>query len=140
MQDQMDTTQGEQATVFSERRGAERHRVLKGATLSFNNGYGAFECVVKNLSETGARLAFGETSAVPSQFSLQFSGEKQRRQAVVRWRTMNALGVSMEWFLGPLATRIGRQARESKCQWGRASVPVILMPTRSCLRQRNSAW
>lgn len=80
--------------MFAERRGTERHRVFKGATLSFNKGYGAFECVVKNLSDGGARLSFGETSAVPNQFSLQLSGDNARRPAIVRWRTINAIGIS----------------------------------------------
>lgn len=32
--------------VFAERRAVTRRRVLKGATLSFNNGYGALEGLV----------------------------------------------------------------------------------------------
>jgi hypothetical protein len=34
---------GVDGEVFAERRRAPRHRVLKGATLSFNKGYGALE-------------------------------------------------------------------------------------------------
>lgn len=82
--------------VFTDRRSGERRRVLKGARLAFNKGFGAFECVVRNLSESGARLSFGETSAVPSQFDLQISGEDVFRKATVRWRTMTALGVSFD--------------------------------------------
>ena len=45
---------GVDGAVFAERRAALRRRVLKGATVSFNNGYSSFECVVRNQSE-GAR-------------------------------------------------------------------------------------
>jgi hypothetical protein len=82
--------------VFPDRRGAERRRVLKGAKLIFNKGYGAFECVARNVSESGARLTLGETSAVPSQFDLLISGDDLVRRATVRWRTMTALGVSFD--------------------------------------------
>jgi hypothetical protein len=67
---------------------------LKGAIVRFNNGYGAFECVVRNLSENGARLTFGETSAVPAAFDLKIAGDKQVRDARVRWRTPDSVGVS----------------------------------------------
>lgn len=78
---------------FAERRAAPRRRVLKGATLSFNKGYGALECVVRNESEKGALLAFGETSAVPPAFDMTIKGCDARRAAQVRWRTMTQVGV-----------------------------------------------
>jgi hypothetical protein len=79
--------------VFTERRGAPRRRVLKGATLSFNKGYGALECVVRNESEKGALLGFGETSAVPPAFAMTIKGSDVPRAAQVRWRTMTQVGV-----------------------------------------------
>ena len=82
--------------VFADRRSGDRRRVLKGARLSFNNGFGAFECVVRNLSPDGARLTFGETSAVPNNFDLLIAGEQEMRRATVRWRQMTALGVAFE--------------------------------------------
>lgn len=80
----------------TERRGARRQRVLKGAQLSFNGGYGALECTVRNLSETGARLVFGETSAVPPKFQFRLAGEARRVQATVRWRSMTDIGISFD--------------------------------------------
>ncbi|MEQ1953170.1 PilZ domain-containing protein [Mesorhizobium yinganensis] len=82
--------------VFPDRRASERRRVLKGAKLTFNKGYGSFECVVRNVSDHGARLTFGDTSAIPSQFDLLISGEDRARRATVRWRSMTALGVSFD--------------------------------------------
>ncbi len=76
-----------------ERRSAGRRRVLKGATLTFNRGYGAFECLVRNISQTGARLSFGETSAVPAAFSLSIKGEDGAINARVRWRSLTEIGV-----------------------------------------------
>lgn len=78
---------------LSDRRSQDRRRVLKGATLTFNKGYGAFECVVKNLSENGARLAFGDVAAVPSQFDIRIGGETGLRRALVQWRSGSSIGV-----------------------------------------------
>ena len=80
--------------VFTERRGAIRRRVLKGATIAFNNGYSSFECVVKNQSERGAKLSFAETFALPRTFLLMISGE-ERVRAEIRWSSMTDVGVEL---------------------------------------------
>lgn len=82
--------------VFAERRANPRRRVLKGATLSFNKGYGALQCVVRNESGRGALLAFGDTAAVPAAFDLTIKGKDGSCAARVRWRTMTAVGVEFE--------------------------------------------
>ena len=79
-----------------ERRAARRQRVLKGATLSFNKGYSAFECVVRNLSERGARLSLAETFGLPGRFRLAIGDEEKGRTARVVWRRSDAIGVSFE--------------------------------------------
>jgi hypothetical protein len=78
----------------AERRSQKRHRVLKGAIIRFNKGYGAFECVVRNLSENGAKLTFGGTSAIPAAFELKIAGDERMREARVRWRSPDSVGVS----------------------------------------------
>ena len=78
------------------RRAETRRRVLKGATLTFNRGYSAFECLVRNQSEKGAMLSLGETFALPAQFDLEISGEAGRRKAHVRWRSLQTVGVSFD--------------------------------------------
>lgn len=82
--------------LFADRRGETRRRVLKGARLAFNKGYGAMECVVRNQSERGARLVLGDTMGVPSRFDLEISGEGDLRPATVRWRTGEAVGIAFD--------------------------------------------
>jgi hypothetical protein len=77
----------------TERRCIHRRRVLKGAMLTFNNGFGVFEGVVRNQSERGAMLALGETAGVPMAFDLAISLDETTRPAQVRWRSTNAVGV-----------------------------------------------
>lgn len=82
--------------VFAERRGDMRRRVLKGAVLSFNHGFGSFEGTLRNQSEHGGKLTFGEALAVPPTFELQIAGEDKPRMARIRWRSMTALGVEFD--------------------------------------------
>ncbi len=82
--------------VFEDRRKEMRHRVFKGGKLTFNRGYGALECVVRNLSASGARLRFGETSGVPARFDLQIAGEPGIRSAQVRWRSLTDAGIEFD--------------------------------------------
>lgn len=78
--------------VFAERRAQLRQRVFKGGSISFNGGYGAMDCVVRNLSANGAKLVFGDGYAVPARFSLRISGEASR-EAEVCWRNLREIGI-----------------------------------------------
>ena len=79
-------------TERPERRAVRRRRVLKGGVLTFG-GLGVFEAVVRNQSEKGAMLTFGDTTGVPASFDLAISGDDKKSQAQVRWRSLNAIGV-----------------------------------------------
>ena len=74
-----------------ERRGEHRRRVLKGGLVTFG-GLGVFEGVVRNLTDKGAMLSFGDTAGVPKAFDLAIS-DGAKRQVQMRWRSMNAVGV-----------------------------------------------
>ncbi|MEX0345900.1 MAG: PilZ domain-containing protein [Rhizobiaceae bacterium] len=79
-----------------ERRAERRKRVLKGATITFNRGYGALQCVARNMTENGAMLAFGDTAGVPAIFDIQFAHEDETRKARIRWRKSEMVGVEFE--------------------------------------------
>ena len=49
---------------------ARRMRVLKAAHAGFNNQFSAVPCVVRDMSDTGARIEFDLGWIVPSQFTL----------------------------------------------------------------------
>lgn len=90
----METSLLHSDTVQAERRGHIRHKVFKGGTISFNNGYGAIECIVRNLSDDGALLTFGETTGVPNRFALRIGGDLLRN-AEIRWRSATKIGVAL---------------------------------------------
>ncbi len=82
-----------QPEYHGERRQERRKRVLKGATITFNNGYGALQCVARNMTKDGAMLAFGETTGIPPVFDIKFADQTSERRAHVCWRNPQFVGV-----------------------------------------------
>ena len=79
----------------SERRDGRRRRMFKGARVVFNGGYSSFSCTIRNLTESGALLNFGDTLGIPSHFDLELEGGR-RRPCTVRWRDGGLMGVSFD--------------------------------------------
>lgn len=77
---------------------ARRVRVLKGAQAAFNREHSAVPCVVRDLSETGAKIEFDLGWVVPSTFTLfvEIDGFKVECEKV--WHRGNLYGVR---FVGP---------------------------------------
>lgn len=78
---------------MEERRIAPRKRTLKGARIAINDGYSTFDCTVRNLSETGAKLKLASTLGVPDAFDLIFD-DGRKFACTVMWRQGEELGVS----------------------------------------------
>ena len=73
-----------------ERRKWSRRRTIRGARTVWPNGDSS-ECIVTNLSETGAQLRLRGPS--PNVFDLIVDGEKSGRTCFVIWRKGNRVGV-----------------------------------------------
>jgi hypothetical protein len=81
----------EQAVVNIEsKRGAPRQRVLKPGKIAFNGG--AIDCVVRNISETGAAVEVTSQLGIPGEFNLLIAGSN--RPCQVMWRRENRIGVA----------------------------------------------
>lgn len=79
--------------VQDEKRAEPRHRVLKGGNIFFNKGYGAYDCVLKNLSDSGALIKMEDSSGIPGVFDFTIKGEEFRQQATLAWRSNGMAGV-----------------------------------------------
>jgi hypothetical protein len=77
------------------RRVARRVRTLKKGTIVIQGGYSVFDCVIRNISDTGAMLQVGGLG-IPSHFTLKYDGPTPTHPCTVRWRTENAMGVSFD--------------------------------------------
>jgi len=80
---------------MSEHRIAQRQRVLKGGTISFNGGAG-IDCTVRNLSETGAALEVESPVGVPDQFTLVFGDGRGSKSCHVVWRKPGRIGIAFD--------------------------------------------
>lgn len=76
-----------------ERRDSSRRRVYLGAGIRHPLVLSQTECLVRNLSEGGARLALSETVPVPGRFELVTKGRDAACTVEVVWRRGDALGV-----------------------------------------------
>lgn len=70
-----------------------RSRTLLGAKIVLDGGYSVFDCVVKDISEAGARLKVQNAVSVPETFKLMIS-DGRTFEAVVKWRRIDSVGVS----------------------------------------------
>ena len=70
----------------SERRVAPRMRTLKRAKIVFNNGYSTFDCIVRNISATGALLTIDEAAHLPKVFEILIGEQGERRPAKLVYR------------------------------------------------------
>jgi hypothetical protein len=78
------------------RRRAARVRALKNGTIVFNNGYSTYDCVIRNLSATGAMLVLSGGFAVPDTFELRMDAPQPPHRCAVRWRGADRMGVSFD--------------------------------------------
>lgn len=78
-----------------ENRSAQRRRTLLGAKIVINSGGSVFDCLVKNLSETGALIHIENSLAAPSHFTLQLS-DGRHFECQVMWRGATRLGVKFQ--------------------------------------------
>lgn len=71
---------------------ARRDRVLKTGSITF--GGAAIDCVVRNMSSTGAALEVASPVGVPDEFVLVIAADDVRRQCIVVWRKGKRTGVA----------------------------------------------
>jgi hypothetical protein len=70
-------------------------RTLKKATIILRGGYSVYDCIIRNLSDTGAMLQVSPLG-IPNHFDLKFDAPVPSHPCSVRWRTDSAMGVSFD--------------------------------------------
>ena len=79
-----------------EHRTATRSRSVLKAQIRYNSGLMSAPCVVRDISETGARLELAGDLALPDQFDLHIDKKNATRPALVRWQRAREFGVVFE--------------------------------------------
>ena len=70
-----------------------RKRMLKGGTIAFNGRHSTLPCVVRDLSNTGARLQVAQANSVPDTFELLIDLDGFEAPVEVAWRDLSEVGV-----------------------------------------------
>ncbi|MBE7202427.1 MAG: PilZ domain-containing protein [Parafilimonas terrae] len=81
---------------MSEHRREARQRVFLKGRIVFNNGASSFDCLVRDLSATGARLMMSDATTLPEVFDLYIPQKDRTYRATLRWRREDGIGVIFE--------------------------------------------
>ncbi len=73
-------------------RTAKRHRVLKTAKIVLDD-WRAIDCMLRDLSETGARIRVSSTGNVPHLFRLFTATDNMIRDVQIAWKHHDEVGV-----------------------------------------------
>jgi PilZ domain len=78
---------------MEERRTFPRSRAYIRAQIAYNNRCCTMDCLVRNMSQDGARLIFAGAATIPAKFDIVIRQQGRYRPARVIWREETALGV-----------------------------------------------
>ncbi|HVG51562.1 MAG TPA: PilZ domain-containing protein [Xanthobacteraceae bacterium] len=81
---------------MSEKRNSARNPSFLGGTITYNHDLWSADCVVKNLSEGGARLSGRNLPALPDKFDLSIPQRNVKYRVQMRWRVGDQIGVAFE--------------------------------------------
>src|SRR5712675_965592 len=79
---------------MSERRNATRQKSFLRGCIHFNHRRTVIDCLVRDISDTGARLIFSDSVSVPDVVDLFIPQKEQTLRAHVQWRRGDELGVA----------------------------------------------
>jgi hypothetical protein len=77
-----------------ERRKAQRSRTYFKGQISFNNRYSTLDCLVRNMSEAGARIVFADTVPIPGEFDVMIREKSESKRASMVWRNETEAGIA----------------------------------------------
>jgi PilZ domain len=80
----------------AEQRQASRLRSLVGARIVLNNGQATVDCLIRDVSETGAKLILSSPVPLPDRFDLIVPQKGITRRVRVAWRRATEIGVRFE--------------------------------------------
>jgi hypothetical protein len=80
--------------AMSEHRREVRQKTFLKGRIIFNKGASSMDCLVRDLSASGARLALTETTTLPEGFDLYIPQKEKTYRASLCWRRADGIGVT----------------------------------------------
>ena len=79
---------------MAERRRTQRQKSFLRGCVYFNKRRNALDCLIRDLSEHGARIIFSENVSVPDLVDLYIPQKEQTVRARVQWRHGDEIGLA----------------------------------------------
>lgn len=105
---------------MDDRRRSTRKRSFLRGCVYFNKRRNAFDCLIRDISDDGARIVFSDTVSVPDIVELYIPQKEQTLRARVQWRHGDEIGLVFPDAIraadgtseGELAVRVTQLERE----------------------------
>jgi hypothetical protein len=108
---------------MQERREYQRGRTYLGGRLAFNNQYGTVDCLVRNMSQNGAKLVFEGAVLLPGEFEFTLPQKGESRRARVIWRQQDEAGITfLQAECGESVVPLGMARRIRRLEADRAAL------------------
>jgi len=92
----LNSRQARKAPMAEEPQAAIRQRTFLKGTLYYDNRRASIECLVRDISDSGARLTFEHPVIVPDNVELFIPQKQQTLRARVQRRGPNEIGIAFE--------------------------------------------
>src|SRR6202163_5078730 len=79
-----------------ERREGSRQKSFLQGRIFFNNRRTSIDCLIRDISEHGARLKFSSMTATPDVVELYVPNKDESYRAKVQWRNADEIGVGFD--------------------------------------------
>lgn len=79
---------------MAERRGSTRQKSFLRGCVYFNKRRNAFDCLIRDLSDAGARIIFSDTVSIPDIVDLYIPQKERTVRAHVQWRHGDEIGLA----------------------------------------------
>jgi hypothetical protein len=79
---------------MAERRGSQRQKSFLRGCVYFNKRRNALDCLIRDISDGGARIIFSDTVSIPDVVDLYIPQKEQTIHAHVQWRHGDEIGLA----------------------------------------------
>src|ERR1700736_3498977 len=82
--------------AMTERRSISRQKSFLQGRIFFNNRRTSVDCLIRDITEHGARLKFPSMTATPDVVELHIPNRDETYRVKVEWRNANEIGVAFD--------------------------------------------
>jgi hypothetical protein len=130
--------------AMKERRAVSRKRSFLQGRIYFNNRRTSVDCLIREVSEHGARLKFASTTVTPDVMELHIPAREESYRAKVIWRNADEIGVTFNGderspSLAPDTPSADWSSRIHKLERDMASLARKFNELQTALRQMQGA-